>query len=512
MVTIPQTRSTELWLRREVTRLRCVRDYPSAGALAQHLDPAVRQTAALRMIDADLEWAIETPASRLMISMPSQTGKSQRVAVAGTLRVMLRRPWWRCVIATHAEHLALKHSTEIRNLIKAFGSDAATETGEPLPDHLGLAVPRTASAAKFWKLRGHTGSLTAVGVGTALAGVPADYMLLDDLYASMEDADSAAIRRRVNSWLDSVALQRLGRDAPLIVISTRWNEHDALAYLQQRMPGEWRIRNFPAIAEPGVLDSLEREPGELLESPRDQDWVTKRAQTPARVWSAMYQGNPKPVAGGLFEQAWFDDHRAPAVGATVLRIVGVDPADTGEGDEAGIIAAATTPDGRIAITHDWSARLTSAEWAKRAVELALAVGAHEIACEGYAVPTTYKRTIVEAWKATRDATPELRGQQMPFRIHMWRGKSSRHDAIARSVGLRNDLEGGRAFVVGHQLDTLESVSVGWHPGQHQPDRTAAAVIAHDRCVTLTGTTAQVASPARRRPGSGGVGGRWTRTL
>ncbi|TLF74038.1 hypothetical protein [Nocardia cyriacigeorgica] len=500
MPALMQTAANEQFLRRELTRLRCVRDYPTAGALAQYLDPSIQQTAALEMIDANLEWAIDTPAARLMISMPSQTGKSQRVAVAGTLRALMRRPDWRCVLATHAEHLALKHSTEIRNLIQAFGSTATADTGEQLPDRLGLSVPRSASAAKHWKLRGHTGSVTAVGVGTALAGIPADYMLLDDLYASMEDADSAAVRRRVNSWLDSVALQRLGADAPLVVISTRWNEHDALAYLQQRMPGEWRVLNFPAIAEPGILDSLNRKPGELLESPRGQDWEKIRTQTPARVWAAMYQGDPKPLRGGLFEQEWFDDHRLTGpLPETRLRVVAVDPADTGEGDEAGIIAASSTVDGRVIITHDWSARLTSAEWATRAVQLAIATGAHEIAVEGYAVPTTYKRTVVEAWKAIRDA--EYPGRAQPFRIHMWRRKG---DAIARSVGLRNDLETGRCVIAGHQLSTLETQAVGWQVGQHQPDRVAAAIIAHDR--TAARKTAQLASPARQNnaPAAGGA--------
>src|SRR5690606_11770289 len=117
MVTIAQTRANELMLERELTRLRCVRDHPTAGKLLRYLDPNTRQTPAPEMIDADLEWAFDTPASRLMISMPSQTGKSARVAVGGTLRAILRRPDWRCVIATHAQHLALKHSTEIRNLI-----------------------------------------------------------------------------------------------------------------------------------------------------------------------------------------------------------------------------------------------------------------------------------------------------------------------------------------------------------------------------------------------------------
>lgn len=510
MLAIPQTPLTEEFLRREVTRLRCVRDYPTAGTLARHLDSSVEQTAALEMIDTHLEWAFDTPASRLMISMPSQTGKSKRVAVAGTLRALMRRPCWRCVIATHAEHLALKHSIEIRNLISAFGSTATADTGEQFPDRLGLSVPRTASSAKHWKLQGHTGSVTAVGVGTALAGIPADYMLLDDLYASMEDADSIAIRRQVNSWLDSVALQRLGADAPLVVISTRWNEHDALAYLQQRMPGEWRVLNFPAIAEPGILDSLDRKPGELLESPRGQDWIKIRAQTPARIWSAMYQGDPKPLKGGLFEQEWFDDHRLTGpLPDVLLRIVAVDPADTGEGDEAGIIAAAATADGRVIITHDWSARLTSAEWSTRAVELALATGANEIAVEGYAVPTTYKRTVVQAWQAIKDR--DQPGRAQPFRIHMWRGKS-KLDALARSVGLRNDVETGRCVVHGHQLTTFETHAVGWQVGQHQPDRVAAAVIAHQRLTEMVGRTTQLASPARTNSAGSGSGGWWSRTI
>ncbi|MGA6208036.1 hypothetical protein ACPESR_25115 [Nocardia testacea] len=510
MTAVMQTAANEAFLQRDLIRLRCVRDHPTAGALAQYLDPSVRQTAALQMIDEHLEWAFDTPAARLMISMPSQTGKSQRVAVAGTLRAMMRRPDWRCVIATHAEHLAHKHSIEIRNIIKAFGSNAAAETGEPLPDRLGLSVPRNASAAKYWKLRGHTGSLTAVGVGTALAGIPADYMLLDDLYASMEDADSEAIRRHVNSWLDSVALQRLGRNAPLVVISTRWNEHDALAYLQQRMPGEWRVLNFPAIAELDVLDSLGREPGELLESPRDQDWVKLHAQTPYRVWSAMYQGNPKPLKGGLFEQEWFDDHRVMVEPATTLRVVAVDPAETGKRDEAGIVAGGITADGKVVLTHDWSKQMTSAEWAVRGVELALATRAHELAVEGYSAATTYRRTVVEAWKKIRDE--RYPGQAMPFRIHMWRGKSDA-DALARSVGLRNDVELGKCVVLGHGLEKLESKAVGWHAGKHQPDAVAGAVIVHNRLISLTANTAQLASPAHRNPRSGGgAGGRWSRTL
>ncbi len=492
MAPLMQTAANEAFLRREITRLRCVRDYPTAGKLIHYLNPGIYQTPALEKIDENLEWAYSTPAARLMISMPSQTGKTQRAAVAGTVRAFLRRPDWRIVIATHAEHLALKHSAEIRTIIQTYGSNAHAETGEKLPDRLGLAVPRRASAAKFWKLQGHNGSLTAVGVGTKIAGIPADFLLLDDLYGSMEEADSEAIQRRVNSWLDSVALQRLSGTAPIVAISTRWNDKDALAYLQDKMPGEWRVLNFPAIAEDGVMDSLGRAPGELLDSPRGQDWVKLRQQSPARVWNAMYQGNPRPLTGGLFEAKWFDDHRIAVRPEFVLRIVAVDPADTGEGDEAGILAAGITADGTIMLTHDWSAKLTSNEWATRAVQLALETGAHEIACEGYAVPTTYRDTVIRAWERIRDAGPDPEAEQ-PFRVHMWRGTG---DAVVRSIGLRFDLETGRCIVHGHQLTTFETNAVGWQAHKHQPDRVAAGIIARDRLTEIFGGTTQLASPAR----------------
>jgi hypothetical protein len=491
------------WARQNLTRVQIARTYPSAGSLAQALDPTTVQTADLRMIDDALEWAFSTPAARLMISKPSQTGKSLRTAVWGAVRALQLHPDWRIIVATHSEDLARTHSEQIRTILRTFGTGARDAmTGHPLPDRLGLGIGDKSAGAR-WQLSGHRGGILAAGVGTALPGRPADCMILDDLYAGMLAADSPAERRRVNLWWDTVASQRLGPDAPCIMIGTRWNEQDAHAYLMEQEPGRWRVLNFPAIAEHGVLDSLGRAPGVHLENPRGRtDWEHIRATKPARVWSSMYQGSPTPADGGLFNAAWFDTYRLETVPPFYRRIVGVDPAETGQGDEAGIIAGGLTADGIVVLTDDWSGQYSSAEWPRRACLLALKTGATDLVYEAYSAAVAYDRLLKRAYEdlATEAATnggyvdnipvPASR----PFHIRPWKRQGN---ALIRSTGFRHATSNGRARVVQHRLATMEAHAIRWFEGQHQPDRVAGGTIVYDE---LAGGGQTVAS---RNPGSWG---------
>lgn len=77
-------------------------------------------------------------------------------------------------------------------------------------------------------------------------------------------------------------------------------------------------------------------------------------------------------------------------------MVGVDPADSGEGDETGIIAASLSADGTVALIADVSGRMTSDAWARRAVDLAIDVGASEISVEAFSAGATCTRLVVKA--------------------------------------------------------------------------------------------------------------------
>lgn len=325
----------------------------------------------------------------------------------------------------------------------------------------------------------------------------------------------------------------------LVSHNTRWHEIDLAGWIlanEDKLPPErrrWKHINLPALAEDGLLDSLGREPGEWLESARGrraQDWEETRDQVGPRVWSALYQGTPTPASGGLFHQEWFDQHRIETLPETTVRIVSIDPAETGRRDEAGIIAAAATVDGKVVWTEDWSGRMTSDQWARRAVLLALKTDAQEIAFEAYTTEQTYKRVIRQAWADIRDqarllrdcrgdreeaalllaaqeeappdpiaALAELDGiiipdlTDPPFLIRGYRGKG---DKVARATGARQASSTGRLRIVG-ALPALERQAVTWQQGQKSPDRMDAAVNAYERVVALIGGRSVVLNPVDR---------------
>lgn len=473
------------WAMQEIARRRVMAALPSAGALAAEFDPRNHQTADLAMIDEALEWAFTTPNARLMISKPSQTGKSERVAVWGMVRALIRRPDWRIIIATHSEDLARTHSERIRAILKTYGTGARdAQTGVLLPDRLGIGLGEKAAASR-WTLAGQRGGVVAVGVGTALPGKPADLLLLDDLYAGMEQADSPAHRRRVNLWWDTVASQRPGPGAPIIAIGTRWNEDDAHAYLMEREPGKWRVLNFPAIAEKGLDDALGREPGVFLENPRGYtDWAAIRATKDARTWSAMYQCDPGPTDGALFAAAWFDTHRLDVAPPLYRRIVGIDPAETGKGDEAGIVAGGLDQRGTVVLTDDASGHMSSAQWPRAAILLALRTAASEVHYEAYSAPTTYQGLLERAYDdvvaeaahtgGVVDGVPVPRVR--PFAIYPWKREGN---SLVRSTGFRHGTSSGKCRMVGHRLATMERQAVRWFEGQHCPDRVSAGTVVFD---------------------------------
>lgn len=133
-------------------------------------------------------------------------------------------------------------------------------------------------------------------------------------------------------------------------------------------------------------------------------------------------GQPTSPGGNIIKREWLDGYRLIAAprGPT-LTVVGVDTAESGEGDETGIVAGMLGRDGTIALTHAVSGHLTSDGWCNRAVELAIQIGASRIVVEGYTTATTYVRLLREA---VERAHP-------PHHISVsdWRGKS---DALARA--------------------------------------------------------------------------------
>lgn len=522
------------WAQSTAHRKELVARYEHTADLAAQVDPGnYIRTPAVDLIAEALERVIREPRRNLAISMPPQEGKSTTAAVWGAVRALQVNPDTKIIIPTYAESLALEHSVAARTIIETHGKGAVDPiTGDEIEDKLGLSIRSGKGKMSSWGLNEGRGGLVAVGLQGGTTGRPADLMIIDDPYAGPEDADSITQRRKVWAWFQSVVNTRLSPAASLVVIQTRWHPEDLIGMImahEAQLPRKyrtWKYINIPAISEAGIKDSLNRPPGTPMESTRDtdeaqRDFPAQRRKVGERFWYAMYQGSPTPLAGGLFERVWFDNNRItvdslPARPAAT--VVAIDPADSGKGDETGLIAVSGSSPNDVYLTEDWSDKMTADKWARRAIELALHVGASEIAMEAYAAAETYERIIRRAWRdlwelatAKHNAGGELttnekmalaRGELPPFTIYRWIGKG---DALVRSGPLRQAMETGGVHTVAGKLDLMEAQAVHWQEGQHQPDRLAAAVIGHARIVDLTEHAGRLATPH----GSllGGVGGR-----
>lgn len=517
------------WLRSAARREDIKTRYPNAAALAASVDPDFVITPAIKLISDEIEAGPLSGARRnLIITMPPQEGKSTLAAVWTPIRALQRDPNRRVILAAYGDTLAEEHSSKIRTIIDSHGTDVVDSiTGVRVEDKIGLKLSSKANRVSSWGIDGGIGGLKAVGIGSAITGRAADLFIIDDPFKNMMEADSPAHRRKINEWMNTVAKTRLSPQASMILIQTRWHPEDlagvTIAGERAMLPEHrtWKLINIPAIAEDNkdgkreviILDALNRPPGEAMVSSRGRtkaEFEATHRSVGDRTWYAMYQGSPTNPAGGLFERAWFEPRLENVPPMPVAAVVGVDPADSGEGDEVGLIGGYLAQDGTRILAEDWSAQMSSDAWGVQAVTLALTMGAREIAMEAYAAANAYVNVIKSAWRAIHAAALEKAAAgavltpveqracvaDMPFTIYKWRTPG---DPVGRAAQLRQALETKRCRTVEYKMGVFEAQAADWQSGQHCPDRVSAAIITEHRLAALGSGQMSMAAPVSGRP-------------
>ena len=465
----------------------CAARRPATPAeLAVRILPGFRITPAVTAISDALTEAMTTPDARLIITAPPREGKSTLTSVVGTLFGLMRNPDAKVILASYNDTLAAEHSREARRLIGEYS------------DVLGFTLDPNKTSAQRWQVDGRKGGLLAAGILSGVTGFGADALLLDDVIKNAVEADSAAHRRRVLHEFQSTLLTRVHPGGAVVIIGTRWNPDDLIGTLLRDEPETWRHINIPAIAEAGIPDVLGRPSGVAMTSAlgrTPQQFDDLRRSVASRSWYALFQGSPTTPEGGLIKADWLENWRLPVAPKRAIKtVVGVDPSDSGQGDACGLVAGSLTSDGAVALVADVSEPLTAEQWSRRAVELAISVGASEISVESFASGTTYVAMVNDAIRRMRPPHP--------IRVTSWpppKSSRGRGDAEARSAGLRQALEVGTCRIAGY-LPSFETQAVGWQSGQHQPDCVAAATIVFDVLAHARGQQVVLASPldAERR--------------
>ncbi|TDZ77069.1 terminase large subunit domain-containing protein [Mycobacteroides salmoniphilum] len=474
---------------RALAEMRSRRRPQTPAELAVMLDPKFVVTPTIRLLSDELVAAVEQPDARLIVTTPPRTGKSTLVSRIFPVWLLMRDPDAEVILKSYGDQLAEEHSAAARALITEHSAT------------LGFTLAEDKKSVGRWRVDGRRGGMLAGGILSTTTGFGASYLIVDDPVKGAQEADSDAYRRRLVNEFRASLMTRLMPGGSAIVVLTRWHEQDIAGSLLAEPDSRWRCVNIPAIATSGVPDALGRRPGVPLTSANGftlERFTEIKTEVGSRQWAALYLGTPTSPEGGLIKREWVDSHRLIAASRRpTLTVVGVDPAESGEGDETGIVAGQVGRDGQIALTHNISAHLTSEGWVNRAVELAVAIGASRIVVEGYSAATTYTRLLREAVERTDT------GHQITVTTWPPKGQARKGDSLSRAQGLIAALETGRCRIAG-QLPDLEADMLGWEAGQHQPDSVAAATIVFETLAATAGAQITIAAPIGRLSGSGGL--------
>jgi len=287
--------------------------------------------------------------NRLIIQMPPQHGKSTTVTEGLATYLLGCNPHRRIAVCSYSADLAEKFGYKNRCRMEQFG-----------PEVFNVEVDAVNKSRNDWSIKGYSdGGMVSVGVGGMLTGLRVDALICDDLLKNFEDAQSAHMRDLVWNWLVTVAMARLTKSAPVIMIGTRWHPDDHLGRLirqsESREGVHYDVISMPAIAtevEYMPDGSIFRMPGDLLcpELHDEKQLEEFRRMTTPYQWSALFQQDPTTPGGchwpsDLFNERVIVDEWPKGIKYMVLALDPSSGRDQKKGDYPAVCALGTRGDG-----------------------------------------------------------------------------------------------------------------------------------------------------------------------
>lgn len=232
---------------------------------------------------------------RLMLLCCPQHGKSTIASRAFPAYSLGLNPKHDIISASATAGLAEDFGRDVRNLIGTRGYQ-----------HL---FPQTV-LAEDTQAKGHWrteqgGSYYAVGIGGTIMGRGATRFLIDDPFASMEDAQSQSSRDRVWEWYRGTVYNRVRPGGAIILIQHRMHEEDLAGRLlaAQDSGDKWAVVELPAFGQQAVHGY---EGALWHERYPEKELLRIKSNMPPRYWSALYMQNPVPEEGTYFKREWFE--------------------------------------------------------------------------------------------------------------------------------------------------------------------------------------------------------------
>jgi predicted phage terminase large subunit-like protein len=299
-----------------------------------------------RIIAEQLERVSRGDVDRLMLLVPPRHGKSELASRRFPAFHLGQHPGDQFIAASATADLAGDFGRDVKEIVSSEGY------GRLFP---GTTLAEDSQAKGKWHTNEH-GIYYSVGVGGAVLGRGADIALIDDPFATMEDAQSQTIRDKVWRWYNGTIYNRLMPGGRIVVINHRMHQDDLCGRLidvQAAGGDQWEIVELPAIDEAGDALWPEWYPIERLERIKR----TYELSGQSVHWSALYQQSPTVEAGDYFNDAWFRSYIAePAhltyYGASDFAVT------KGDGDWTVHIVVGVDPNDNLYVVDVWRKRVT----------------------------------------------------------------------------------------------------------------------------------------------------------
>lgn len=229
-----------------------------------------------------------------MLLCPPQHGKSTAASRRAPAYILGHEPRTDVISASATAQLAEEFGRDTRNCI------ASSEYRALFPE---TELAEDSQAKGRWNTK-HGGGYYAVGMGGALMGRGGELGIIDDPFATWEDAQSQLSRDKAWDWYTGTFYNRIRPGGSIVVIQHRMHEDDLAGRLIERQKAggdRWEIVELPAkLSDPPWPERYDRQ---ALERIRDN--------SDPRKWSALYLQNPTPDEGTFFKREWFKWYKQP---------------------------------------------------------------------------------------------------------------------------------------------------------------------------------------------------------
>lgn len=194
------------------------------------------------------------------------------------------------IVCTHTTSFVRTLSRFARNIIKS------EEYRDLYPD---VKISTTEQSVDMWGIEGCLGKVQWLGIESGVIGRGGDLIIVDDFFASREDANSEIMREKVWDSIINNIMTRRPDPCIVIILATPWHLDDPFGRIKEQMATNQDFPQFEEIKFPAKSDVYPS--GYLWPEKFSKQWYESQFATlPPYYSSANLQCEPIPRAGANF--------------------------------------------------------------------------------------------------------------------------------------------------------------------------------------------------------------------